>query len=181
MNCGGLESPIRISWLALKIVVHSVMSNSATSRIAACHTRLPCPSLSPRICSNSCLLSQWCHPTISSSVIPFSSCPVFPNMSLLQWVNSLHQVEKVLEVQHQSFQWIFKTDFLWNWLVGSPCSPRNSQESSPTPQFFSAHLFFMVQRINSSALSFLYGPTLIYIHDYWKKPQLWLDGPLFAK
>ena len=39
------------------------------------HTRLPCPSLSPRVCSNSCLLRQWCHPAISSSVIPFSSCP----------------------------------------------------------------------------------------------------------
>ena len=37
-------------------------------------SRLPCPSLSPRICSNSCPLSQWCHPTISSSVVPFSSC-----------------------------------------------------------------------------------------------------------
>ena len=38
------------------------------------HTRFPCPSPSPRACSNSCPLSQWCHPTISSSVIPFSSC-----------------------------------------------------------------------------------------------------------
>ena len=39
------------------------------------HARLPCPSLSPRVCSKSCPLSRWCHPTISSSVIPFSSCP----------------------------------------------------------------------------------------------------------
>ena len=39
------------------------------------HTRLSCPALSPRVCSNSCPLSQWCHPTISSSIIPFSSCP----------------------------------------------------------------------------------------------------------
>ena len=39
------------------------------------HTRPPCPSLSPRVCSNSCPLSQWCHPTISSSVAPISSCP----------------------------------------------------------------------------------------------------------
>ena len=48
---------------------------------------------------------------------------------------------------------------LWDWLVGSPCSPRDSQESSPTPQFKS---------INSSALSFLYSLTLISVHDYWK-------------
>ena len=39
------------------------------------HARLPCPSLSPGVCSNSCLLSQWCHPTISPSVSPFFSCP----------------------------------------------------------------------------------------------------------
>ena len=39
------------------------------------HTRLPCPSLSPGACSNSCSFSRWCHPTVSSSVIPFSSCP----------------------------------------------------------------------------------------------------------
>ena len=41
------------------------------------HTRLPCPSPTPGACSNSCSLSQWCHPTISSSVVPFSSCPQF--------------------------------------------------------------------------------------------------------
>ena len=50
-----------------------------------------------------------------------------------------------------------RTDFLQDWLVWSPCSPRDSQESSPTPQFKS---------INSSALSFLYRPTLTTIHDY---------------
>ena len=54
---------------------------------------------------------------------------------LFQWVSSLHQVAKGLEfqLQHQPFQCIFRTDFLWDWLVGSPCSPRDSQESSPTP------------------------------------------------
>ena len=71
------------------------------------------------------------------------------------------QVARVLELQlqHQSFQWIFRTHFLYNWLVWSPCSPRDSQESSPTPQFKS---------INSSVLSFLYSPTLTSIHDHWK-------------
>ena len=74
---------------------------------------------------------------------------------------SSHQVARVLEfrLQHQSFQRIFRTDFLWDGLVGSPCSPRDSQESSPTPKFKS---------INSSALSFLYRPSLTCIHDYWK-------------
>ena len=52
----------------------SVMSDSLRPHRLQ-HTRLPCPSRSPRVCSNSCPLNQWCHPTISSSVAPFSSCP----------------------------------------------------------------------------------------------------------
>ena len=114
------------------------------------HTRIPCSSPTPRVHPNPCLLSRWCHPTISSSVIPFSSCPQsFPPSRSFQWVSSLHQVAKVLvfQLQHQSLQWTPKTDLLQNGLVGSPCSPRDSQESSPTPQFKS---------INSLALSFLY-------------------------
>ena len=63
------------------------------------------------------------------------------------------------QLQYQSFQCIFWTDLLQYGLVGSPCSPRDSQESSPTPQFKS---------ISSSALRFLYGPALTSIHDYWK-------------
>ena len=127
------------------------------------HARLPCPSPTPGACSNSCPLSQWCHPTISSSVVSFSSClQSFQHQGIFQWVSSSHQVAKVLEfqLQDQSFQWIFRTAFLQDGLVGSPCSPRDSQESSPKPQFKS---------INSSVLSFLYGPTLTFIHDYWKK------------
>ena len=83
------------------------------------------------------------------------------HQGLSQWVSSSHQVAKVLELQlqHQSFQWIFRTDVLYDGLVGSPCSPRDSPESCPTPQFKS---------ISSLALSLLYGPTLISIHDYWK-------------
>ena len=106
----------------------------------------------PELCSNSCSSSRWCHPTISSSVNPFSSCPQsFPASGSFQCVSSLHQVVKVLEfqLQHQSFQWIFRTDFLQDWLVGSPCSPRDSQESSPTPQSKPSILrhsaFFIVQ------------------------------------
>ena len=66
-------------------------------------------------------IESWSHPTISSSVTPFSSCPQsFQHRGLLQCVGSLHQVVKVLELQfqHQSFQWIFRTDFLWmDWLA----------------------------------------------------------------
>ena len=87
------------------------------------------------------------HPSIPPSIRVFS--------------NSLHEVAKVLEfqLQHQSFQWTPRTALLQDGLVGSPCSPRDSQESSPTPQFKS---------INFSALSFLHSPTLTSIHDHWK-------------
>ena len=81
------------------------------------HPRPPCPSPTPWVYSNSCPLSWWYLPTISSSVIPFSShLQSFPasGKDLFQWVSSSHQVAKVLEfqLQHQSFQWIFSTDFL---------------------------------------------------------------------
>ena len=95
------------------------------------------------------------HPLSSPS--PAFSCA--QHQGLFQWVSSSHQMAKVLELQHQSFQWIFRADFLYDGLVSSPCSPRDSQESSLTPQFKS---------INSSTLSFLYSSTLISIHDYWK-------------
>ena len=78
------------------------------------HARLPCPSPSPRVCSNSCPLSRWCHPTISSSVTPFSSCPQsFPasgSFSVSRIFTSAGQ--SMPQLQHQSFQWIFRVDFL---------------------------------------------------------------------
>ena len=65
------------------------------------------------------------------------------HQGLFQWVNSSHEVAKVLEfqLQHQSFQWTPRTYLLQDGLVGSPCSPRDSQESSPTPQFKSINFF----------------------------------------
>ena len=71
-------------------------------------------SLSPKVCSNSCPLSQWCHPTISSSVALSPALRLSQHQGLFQRVSSLHQVAKVLEFQFQlqSFQWIFRTDFL---------------------------------------------------------------------
>ena len=95
-----------------------------------------------------------CHPLL---LLP----SIFQHHGLFQGVSSSHQVAKVLELQlqHQSFQWIFKTDFVYDWLVWSPCSPRDSQESSPTPQF---------KNINSLVLSFLHSPTLTSVHDSWK-------------
>ena len=116
--------------------------------------------------SDSCPLSQLCHQPSH----PLSSpSPPAPNpsqhQSLFQWINSLHQVAKVLEfqLQHHSFQRNPRADLLQNGLVGSPCSPRDSQESSPTPLF---------KIINSLVLSLLHSPTLTSIHDHWKNHSL---------
>ena len=90
------------------------------------------------------------HPRLSpSSPAPNPS----QNQSLFQWVNSSHEVAKVLEFQlsHHSFQRNSRADLLQNGLFGSPCSSRDSQESSPTPQYKS---------VNSWALSLLHSPTL---------------------
>ena len=59
------------------------------------HTRPPCPSPTPRVHPNPCPSSRWCHPTISSSVVPFSPCPLsFQHQGLLKWFSSSHQVAK---------------------------------------------------------------------------------------
>ena len=88
------------------------------------------------------------------SVVPFSFGPQsFPAAGSFPMSQFFHQVPKGWECQHQSFQWLF-------W---SPCSPRDAQESSPTPQFKS---------INSSALSLLCGSTLTSTHDYWKNQSV---------
>ena len=122
------------------------------------HARLPCLSPIPGACSNSW---RWCHPTISSSVIPFSCLQSFPVSKFFQWVSSLYQVAKVLELklQHQSpsnkFSGLISLRMDWLDIL----VVRHSQDSSPTPQFRS---------INSSVLSFLYGPSLTSIYDYWK-------------
>ena len=122
-----------------------------TPRTAA--PRLPCPSPSPRAGSNSCPLSRWCHPTISSFVVLFSCFQSFPAsgsflMSQL-FASSVQSIgastsASVLPVTNQDWFLLGLTDL-------SPCSPRDSQESSPTPE---------LKSINSSVLSFLYGLAL---------------------
>ena len=144
---------------------HSVMSDSLWPH-GVQHTRPPCPSPTPRVYSNSCPLSQWCHPTISSSVIPFSSClqsfPASGSFQMSEFFTSSVQsigVSASASVLPMNIQAWFPLGLISNQeiLVGFPCSPRDSQESSPTPQFKS---------ISSLALSLLYGPTLIFMHYY---------------
>ena len=92
--------------------------------------------------------------------------------SLFQWVSSLHQVAKGLELQDESFQWIFRVDFLSDWLVWSSCCPRDSQESSPTPQF-QKHQFFLQFKSSSSFYKYLYvNSFLIFL---WYSTQMELQ------
>ena len=109
--------------------------------------RLLCPSLSPAVCSHSCPLSWWCHPSLLPPS-PFAF-KLSQHQSLFQWVNSSHQVARVLELQlqHESFQWMY--------LLAVQGTPK----SSPTPQFKS---------ISSLVLSLLYGPALRSVLDYYK-------------
>ena len=139
------------------------------------HTRLPCPSPSLGICSDSYPLSCWHHPALLSCVLPFSCClPSFPASgsfpvsgffpSRCQSIGAL-VLTSVLPMK-------FRDDFLQHWLTWSPYSPGDSQNSSPEPQFKS---------INSFDLSLLYGLSLTFTHDNKKKSYHRLYGSLLAK
>ena len=131
----------------------SVVSNSLQPHESQ-HARLPCPSPTPRVYSNSCPSSRWFHPAISASVVPFSSCPQslpesgsFPLSQLFTWGGQSIGVSASTSVIPMNIEdW---SPLGWTGWI-SLC-PRDSQESSPTSQFKS---------INSSVLSFLHRPHL---------------------
>ena len=145
-------------------IQHRELSSVFSVRLLSCvqlfgphepqHARPLCPSTTFRVYSNSRPLSLWCHPTISSSVIPFSSCfqsfPASGSFQMGQFFTSGGQSigvsasTSVLPMNTQDWSPLGRTG------VGSPWSPRDSQEFSPTTRFKS---------INSSALSFFYSPT----------------------
>ena len=144
---------------------HSVVSSSLRPHELQ-HTRPPCPSPTPGVHSDSCPSSQWYHPAISSSVVPLSSwsqslpaTESFPMSQLFAWGGQSTGVSALASFLPKNTQGWSPSE----WMVGSPCSPRDSQESSPTPQFKS---------INSLALSFFQSPTVTSIHDYWKNHSL---------
>ena len=124
----------RRTWYIYSVQVScSVVPNSLLPH-GLQHTSLPCLSSTPSAFSKSCPLSWWFHQTTSSPIINLSAFILSQLQGAFQSVNSSLLVAKVLEfqLQHQSFQWILRTDFLYNWLVWSPCNPSKSQESSPT-------------------------------------------------
>ena len=157
---------------------HSVVSDSLLPHEPQ-HARHPCPSPTPEAYPNPCPLSRWCHPIISSSVIPFSSCPQsFPASGSFQMSQLFTSGGQSIGISALTLVLPMNTQ---NW---SPCSPRDSQESFSTPQFKS---------INSSALSSLYSPTLTSIHNHWTTREvqeiiflkflflpLWREGNLWV-
>ena len=130
------------------------------------HYRPPCPSPTPWAYPNSCPLGRWCHPTISSSVVPFSSCPQsFP-------ASGSFQMSKLFSSGGQSI----------GVLASTSVFSRNTQEWSHlgwTGWISLQHKGLSgvfsnttVQKYNSLVLRFLYTPTLTYIHNDWKNHSL---------
>ena len=129
------------------------------------HTRLPCPSPTPGACWNSYPSSQWCHPAISSSVAPFSSClqsfPIFQSFPIgsvlcIRWPKYWSFSFSISPSNEYSGLISFRIDWFDLFAV------EGTLESS-TSQFKS---------ISSSVPSFLYSPTLTSIHGYWKNHSL---------
>ena len=143
----------------------SVMSDSLLPHEPQ-HGRPPCPSPTPRVYPNPWPLSRWCHPAISSSVIPCSSCPQsfpasgsFPMSQLFTSGGQSIGVSasaSVLPTKTQDWSPLGWTG--WIFLQSKGLSRVFSNTT--------------VKSINSSAFSFLYSPTLTSIHDYWKNQSL---------
>ena len=142
------------------------------------HTKLPCPSWSLGVCSKSCPLSQWCHPTISFSVVPFSSCPQsfpasgsFP-LSLL-FASSGQRTGasaslSVLPVNIQGWPPLGLTGLI-------------SLQSKELLRVFSNTKVWKHQSIDTHPSLGSNSHIHTWLNGYWKKSQLWLDGPLLAK
>ena len=144
----------------------SVVSNSLWPHESH-HTRPPCPSPTPGVYPNSCPSSQWCHPAMSSSVIPFSSCPQslpasgsFPMSQLFTWggqSTGVSTLASVLPNEHPGLI-SFRMDWLDFLAVQGTLKSLLQHHSSKS--------------INSSVLSFLHSPSLTSIHDHRKNHSL---------
>ena len=152
----------RDSPLAVAVLLSPYVLSNSLQPHGLQHNTLLCPPLSPRVCSNSCPLSQWCYLTISSSVTPFSSCPQFfpasgsfpmgwffasGDQSIVVWASAT-----VLPMNIQGWFPLRLTGLI------------SLLSKGLSRVFFNT----TVQKHHSSVLSFLYSPTLTSIHDYWK-------------
>ena len=127
------------------------------------HARPPCLSPTAGVYPNPCPSSLWWHPTISSSVVPFSSClQSFPASGSFQMSQLFASGGQSIGVSASASVLPMNTQD-WSPLGWTGWSPRDSQESSPTPQFKS---------INTLVLSFFHSTTLTSTHDHWKNHSL---------
>ena len=173
--CPALQPSLAVSETSVQFSC-SVMSDSLRPHGLQHNSKLPCPSPTPRACSNSCPSCQWCHPAILSFDIPFYSClQIFPASGSFQMSQFFASGGQSIgaSASASAFQWIFRVYFFridrFDLLAVQRRSweSKGSQESSPTPQF---------KNINSFALSFLYSSTLTSIHDDWKNHSFdWTD------
>ena len=150
------------------------------------HNRLPCPSPTPGACSNSCPSSWWCHSTVSSSVIPFSSCPQsFPasgyflvSQFFTSGGQSIGASASALVLPMNIQDWFSLG--LTGW---TPCRPTDSQESSPTPQFkasFGCSLLQSTVGENKVTYQFLLLKTpLLSVTHSWRTNQNDLSTKMF--
>ena len=130
------------------------------------HVRPPCPPSTPRVRSNSCPSSQWCHPAISSSVIPFSSCSQslpasgsFPMSQIFSWRGqSIGDSVSTSVLPMNTLDWSPLGWTVWISLQTKGLSRVFSNTTVQKHQFFCAQLF--------------YSPTLTSIHDQWKNHSL---------
>ena len=126
------------------------------------HTRVCCSSPTPGAWANSCPSRWWFHPTISSSVILFSSClqsfPVTGSFLMSPFFTSVGQSIGG-SISASVFPMNIQDWFPLGWLGGSPCSPRHSQQTCPKLEF---------KTINYLSLTILYSANVTSIHDNWK-------------
>ena len=147
---------------------HSVVADSLWTH-GLQHARPPCPSLIPRAYSNSCPLSGWCHPTILSSVVPFSCLQFFAawgSFPMSQFFISGGPSTRV-PASASVLPMNIQDCFPWRWTGWISKLSKGLSRSSPTPQFKS---------INSLVLSFLYSPTFTSIHDNWENHSFSIVG-----
>ena len=139
----------------------SVMSDSLWPHESQ-HTRLPCPSPTPRVHPNSCPLSQWCHPTISSFVIPFSSCPQsfpasgsFQMSQLFTWGSQSIGISASTSVHPKKTQdWSPLGWTGWIFLQAKELSRVFSNTTVQKHQFFGAQLSFFFFKLVFYFLNF---------------------------
>ena len=141
---------------------HSVVPNSWWPH-GLQHARLPCPSSTPRIYSNSCPVSRWCHPTISSCHPLLLLLSIFPSIRVFSTESVLH----IRWPKYWSFSFSISPSNAYSGLIYFRMDWLGLLVVQGTVKSLLQH-----HSSKASILSFIYSPTLTSIHDYWKNHSL---------